>query len=127
LTDAVDSANDKINYTVSVSNTGNEDLSGVKVYDAQFEFATNILVGGVAQTAQQEDGQWFVTIGSLNAGAAPVDITYTYTVQQEDINSDGGGDGLIENLATVDTDQTGPASDDANVSVVDLPGVAIDK
>jgi hypothetical protein len=67
-----------------------------------------------------------VTIGSLNAGAAPVDITYTYTVLPDDITYNGGGDGLIENLATVDTDQTGPASDDADVPITAVLTAVVD-
>ncbi|WP_287464225.1 SdrD B-like domain-containing protein, partial [Accumulibacter sp.] len=40
-----------------------------------------------------------------------------HTVTQAEIDSNGGGDGFIDNIATADSDQTGPDTDDARVPV----------
>jgi len=59
---------------------------------------------------------------SLNAdGVLEVGETWTYsydyTVTQDDINNDGGGDGDIDNTATADTDQTDPVDDSVAVPI----------
>jgi hypothetical protein len=43
--------------------------------------------------------------------------TGTYTVQQSDLDSNGGGDGTIDNTVTADTTQTTALSASANVAV----------
>ena len=42
---------------------------------------------------------------------------------QDDIDSDGGGDGVINNTATADSTQTDPASASATVAVDRNPSV----
>ncbi len=46
---------------------------------------------------------------------------------QADIDNNGGGDGDIDNTATADSDQTGPASDSAAVPLVQSPALTITK
>ena len=46
---------------------------------------------------------------------------------QADIDDNGGGDGDIDNTATADSDQTGPASDSAAVPVGQTPALSIEK
>ena len=41
---------------------------------------------------------------------------------QAEIDSNGGGDGDIDNTATADSDQTGPDTDDATVPVAQTAG-----
>ena len=55
--------------------------------------------------------------------------TYTaaHTVTQAEIDSNGGGDGLLENTATADSNQTGPDTDDASVPVAQAPALNITK
>ena len=66
-----------------------------------------------------------------NDGLLEVGETWRYTaahtVTQAEIDSNGGGDGDIDNTATADSDQTGPDTDDATVPVTYAPAVAIDK
>ena len=50
------------------------------------------------------------TLTSLAPGAFKT-YTSTYTLQQSDLDSDGGGNRQVENYATADTDQTGPLVD----------------
>ena len=53
--------------------------------------------------------------------------TASHTVTQADIDSNGGGDGQLENTATADSDQTGPDTDDASVPVARSPSLNITK
>ena len=46
---------------------------------------------------------------------------------QADIDNNGGGDGDIDNTATADSDQTGPASDSAAVPLGQTPALSIEK
>ena len=46
---------------------------------------------------------------------------------QADIDNNGGGDGDIDNTATADSDQTGPASDSAAVPLAQSPALSIEK
>ena len=46
---------------------------------------------------------------------------------QAEINSNGGGDGQLENMATADSNETGPDTDDATVPVVYNPDLTIVK
>ena len=66
-----------------------------------------------------------------NDGLLDVGETWAYTaahtVTQAEIDSNGGGDGDIDNIATADSDQTGPDTDDATVPVAQAPALNIVK
>ena len=104
----VTKAGDVIAYQVNVTNDGNIDLTNVTVTDPLVNNLTgnNDTVLNVTET-------W----------------TYTgnYTVTQEDINSNGSGDGFINNTATVDCDQLDSQNDSANVTIIQNPSYAIEK
>ncbi|MEJ8827202.1 hypothetical protein WKW80_35340, partial [Variovorax humicola] len=53
--------------------------------------------------------------------------TAAHTVTQAEIDSNGGGDGQLENTATADSNETGPDTDDATVPVAQNPALNIDK
>ena len=53
--------------------------------------------------------------------------TAAHTVTQAEIDSNGGGDGALENMATADSHQTGPDTDDASVPVTQNPALNIVK
>jgi len=97
---------------INVTNTGNVDLTNVTLNDSLINLA------GYSESLSAD--------GTLNPGET---WTYTgnYTVTQEDINSNGGGDGLISNTATVDCDQLDQKSDSAEVPVCTTPAYIIDK
>ena len=103
---------DTISYLINVSNTGNVDLTNVTLNDSLIN-----LTGPSGDIA---------TLYVMNPEET---WTYTgnYTITQNDINSNGGGDGLIENTATVDCDQLGPKSYTAEVPLIRTPAYAIDK
>ncbi|WP_287308981.1 MULTISPECIES: SdrD B-like domain-containing protein, partial [unclassified Okeania] len=100
----VDQVDDVINYEIAVSNVGFQDLTGVNVTDP-------LLAGNLSGPVESIN-----TDGILERGET---WTYTgsYTVQQSDIDSNGGGDGDIDNTATVDTNETPPSSDSEEVPI----------
>ena len=102
----VDAAGDVVEYQITVSNTGDQVLTNVVVTDP---------LTGLSET-----------IPSLAPGES---YTYTvyYTVTQADIDSNGGGDGDIDNTALADSDQTDPVEDTETVEVVQNPVLTIDK
>ena len=53
--------------------------------------------------------------------------TAAHTVTQAEIDSNGGGDGLLENTATADSNETGPDTDDATVPVAQTAALNIIK
>ena len=106
-----DAAGDVVTYTITVANTGNQTLTGVTVTDTLDPTVT------------------FVSGDTNNDGNLDVGEIWTYsasyTVQQSDIDTNGGGDGNIENTATADSDQTGPDSADVSVPVAQTPALTI--
>jgi len=106
-------AGDVITYQITVNNTGNVDLTNITVNDTLIENLTG-------PTADNP------VVGVLEVGETWT-YTGTYTVTQADINSKGEGDGLINNTATVDSDQLGPKSDNAEVPIAGTLSYTIDK
>jgi uncharacterized repeat protein (TIGR01451 family) len=91
-----DFAGDALNFSFTVTNQGTVTLTNVVVTDA---------VTGLNQT-----------LASLAPGGQAV-FNSSYTLLQSDLDSNGGGDGRVENTATADTDQT--------LAVTDIEGVAV--
>ena len=124
--DCVDQDGDIINYTYSVTNTGNVALDNVVVVDDK-----------VTVVADDGDSNGF-NDGDLDEdGLLDVNETWTYsasyTATQADIDSAGDGDGFIHNNVTANGDaavggEAAPeASDDASVEVCQNPGVDLTK
>jgi uncharacterized repeat protein (TIGR01451 family) len=113
----VDEAGDVITYSIVVSNTGNVTLTGVSVNDP---LLSNEDCDGVA-------GAPFVNTGfTINVGGS-LSCTGSYVVSQADLDSNGGGDGDIDNVATADSNETGPDTDDESVPLAQSPSLSIDK
>ena len=53
--------------------------------------------------------------------------TAAHTVTQAEIDSNGGGDGDIDNMATADSTRPAPDTDDATVPVAQTPALNITK
>ena len=108
----VNGAGDVINYTITVANTGNTTLTGVVVTDP------NANAGSIVRGAD--------VVGD-NDGLLEVGETWSYTaahtVTQAEIDSNGGGDGDIDNIATADSNETGPDTDDAAAPINSFPSV----
>ena len=111
-----DVAGETLNYTITVANTGNTTLTGVVVTDPNAD-AGSIVRG--ADAVGDNDG--LLEVGETWA------YTAAHTVTQAEIDSNGGGDGDIDNIATADSNETGPDTDDATVPVAQAPALNIVK
>jgi uncharacterized repeat protein (TIGR01451 family) len=112
----VNGAGDVIHYAIKVQNTGNTTLTGVTVTDP-YANAGSIVRG--ADLVGDNDA--LLEVGETWS------YTAAHTVLQSEIDSNGGGNGQLENIATADSNETGPDTDDASVPLVFNPGVNIDK
>ena len=88
-TAAVTDAGQDITHNIIVTNNGNQTLNNILVNDPLTNFEATI--------TSLAPGFWV--------------FTTTYTTNQDDIDTAGGGDGDIDNTATADSDQTDPVSD----------------
>ncbi len=104
-----DYAGEVVSYTIAVQNTGNQTLTGVSVTDP---FISNLQL--VADAASAD--------GELDVGE-----TWQYTASHVVLQSEIDAGGKIINIATADSNQTGPDTDDAFVDVEQKPAIAIDK
>ena len=101
-----DAAGDVLNYTVTVFNRGNVTLTDVTITDV----LTGLSIEGV----------------TLAPGESR---TYeaSYVLTQQDLDTNGGGDGYIENTATADSAQTGAVSDAEHILVRPRASLGLDK
>ena len=98
---SVSAAGQVITYTIIVTNTGDVALTAVSVSDPMLsDLDCNPLLPG-----NQTSGLSIPVGGSLTC-------TGTYTVTVDDINTNGGGDGLIENTATASDSGAGISESD---------------
>lgn len=104
-----DTVGEVIHYAIAVSNTGNTNLTGVTVSDPSVSDLHAVLSGAFNVGDTNTDG--VLSVGETWQYAA------SHTVTQSDIESNGGGDGLIDNIVTVDTTQTSPIAASASVVV----------
>ncbi|MGE0367231.1 MAG: Calx-beta domain-containing protein, partial [Phycisphaerales bacterium] len=111
----VDSAGDVIFYTITVENTGNTSLTGIVVSDP---FADSDPVRGLDISGNDDD---VLDPGEIWSYAA------SHVVTQEEIDSNGGGNGSLENVAIVTSTESPPGSDDASVPVAQIRELAITK
>ncbi len=110
-----DVAGELINYTITVANTGNTTLTGVSVTDPYAD-------AGIVRVADLVgDNDALLEVGETWA------YTAAHTLLQSEIDSNGGGNGQLENTATADSNETGPDTDDALVPVARNPALNIVK
>ncbi|WP_321420773.1 disaggregatase related repeat-containing protein [uncultured Methanomethylovorans sp.] len=110
----VTEAGDVISYQINVTNVGNIDLMNVSVNDTIISSLSGPLESLNADGVLEVGEKW----------------TYTgnYTVKASDIDSNGGGDGFVNNTATVDCDLLGPKSDSEAVPIrILVPSIDIEK
>jgi uncharacterized repeat protein (TIGR01451 family) len=116
-----DHAGDLIDYTVVVTNTGNVVLTGVVVTDV-FEGGLPLNLTNSNSATNQFSGDTDGD-GNLDVGETWT-YTYKHTLTQNELDTKGiDGDGSLDNVATVTTNETGPDDDDAHIPVELGPGV----
>jgi uncharacterized repeat protein (TIGR01451 family) len=113
----VNAAGDVISYHIVVSNNGNVDLTGTSVIDA--------LLTGPNGTLSAVSGDT-TDVGTLNVGEVWT-LNGTYTAQQSDIDNNGGGDGDIDNTATVQSDELADQSSSTATPIDRIIGLALVK
>ena len=89
---------DVLTYTITVQNTGDQDLTNVVVTDTKWSNGTKITVSGVNDPVTLTDNSY--TIGSLTEKAI-VTITYTYKVTDADVTL-----GEVTNNVSVKSNET---------------------
>lgn len=110
----VDAVDEEVIYHIDVTNTGDLDLTGLQVIDT--------IADTVAYLEEVSgDGDDVFEAGETWRFEA------SYTATQGDLDTNGDGDGAIENIATADTNETGEVSDDADVPIEQIGGIALDK
>jgi uncharacterized repeat protein (TIGR01451 family) len=108
-----DTAGEVISYTINVSNTGNMTLTGVNVSDPSVGDLAAVESGGFNAGDTNHDGKLDLT--------ETWQYTASHTVTQAELDNNGGGDGTIDNTASVTTTQGATANDTTHVTVVPTP------
>ena len=98
---------DELTYTITVQNTGDQNLTNVIVTDTKWSNGTKITVSGVDDPVTLTSGSY--TISSL-AEDAIVTITYTYKVTDADVTV-----GKVTNNVSVTSDET-PGGEDGGTT-----------
>jgi len=107
------SADDTIDYVITVTNSGNTPISTLVVSDP--------LLPALTFTGTDTGSDGILEVGeSWTYGGS-------YTLTQNDLDTNGGGDGLIENTVTVSSDQLPDQTADADVPIVQNPLVSLAK
>ena len=106
------SAGDTVDYTVTVQNTGNITVSGVAVADPLVTLAF--------------DGNDAGSDGVITPGET---WTYTgsYVLTQADLDSNGGGDGNLDNTVTVSSAELADQTASHSIPLAPAPGISIAK
>ncbi len=108
-------AGDTVTYTITLDNLGLLGLTGITLDDSIIPAAELSLTSGDTNDDGVLDGDeiWV--------------YTGVYTVQQSDIDTFGGGDGDIDNLVSVSSNELLPVTATAEVAVTQAPGFSVDK
>lgn len=105
----VDTANEVIEYTIVVDNTGNVDLTGVTL--------TDIFAGGAT----------LISGDTNNNSILETTETWTYSADYVVTQADLNAGGTLTNVAKVVTNQTTERQDDATSTVEQNPSINIEK
>ena len=119
--DGADNAGDVINYAIAVQNTGNITLTGVTVTDPNADAGSiqEVSAGGFNVGDLDQDG-------ALDVGEVWY-YTAEHTVTQAELDNNGGGDGDVDNIATADSNETGPDTDPAEAPLLQDPAMDVTK
>ncbi len=108
-------AGDQITYIITARNLGLLGLTDVSVNDSIIPAANISLISGDTNSDQILDANEIWTWHGI------------YTVAQSDIDTNGGGDGDIDNMVTISTDELPPQTDSVEVPVTQEPSFTVAK
>jgi hypothetical protein len=118
--DKADKAGDVINYVLTVENTGNITLTGVTVTDPAADPGSIQRIIPV-QPSALDDGDALLEVDEIWTYSAK------HTVTQAELDAKGNGTGVFVNIATADSTESPPDSDDAKTPLVYDPKVDLEK
>jgi PGF-pre-PGF domain-containing protein/uncharacterized repeat protein (TIGR01451 family) len=117
----ISSAGDVIEFRVNMTNNGNIDLSNISVRDSLLNLSGpygDIGLFGLYQSS-------LVQYPGGGDGILSVGETWyylgNYTVTQEDLNNNGGGDGFLNSTVTLESSETGPINE-STIQYIDESG-----
>ena len=113
-TTLITSAGQVVPYTFVVTNTGNVSLTGITVTDPNCTTGPTYSSGDIGMDGILDVGEAWTYSGS-------------HTVTQAEIDSNGGGDGDLDNTVTADSNETGPETDDHFIPISRTPGLNVAK
>ncbi len=105
---------DQIDYQITIENIGLLSLTNVQWADSIIPAASMVLNGDADFDNELDADEIWIVTGS-------------YSITQSDLDTNGGGDGYIENTITVSTDELPDISDNVEVAIVQEPSLAITK
>ena len=108
-----DTAGEAISYAISVHNDGNMTLTGVSVTDPLVSDLAAVQSGGFNAGDTNHNSK-------LDLGET-WQYTASHTVTQTELDTNNGGTGVIQNTASVSTNQGASSSDSTSVTVVPTP------
>ena len=113
-TTEITEAGQVVPYTFTVTNAGNVTLTGVTVTDPNCNTAPAFQSGDANNDSQLQVGEtWIYTCG--------------HTVTQAEIDSNGGGDGDLDNSVTADSNESGPDTDDHFIPISRNAAINVEK
>ncbi len=118
--DKADKAGDVINYVLTVENTGNITLTGVTVTDPAADPGSIQRIIPI-QPSALDDGDALLEVDEIWTYSAK------HTVTQAELDAKGNGTGVFVNIATADSTESPPDSDDAQTPLVYDPKVDLEK
>jgi len=108
-------AGDVISYIITLENIGLLGLTGVVVNDSIIPAASIALTSGdINNDAVLDADESWIYAGS-------------YTVSQNDLDTFGGGDGDIDNMVTVTSNELPPLDDSVEVPITQAPAYSVAK
>ncbi len=113
-TDHIDHAGQVVPYTFTVTNTGNITLTTITVTDPNVTPAPAYQSGDTNADGMLQRTETWIYTGN-------------HTVTQAEIDSDGGGDGYLDNTVTADSAESAPDTDDYIIEIVTGPALQVVK
>ncbi len=106
------SAGDSVDYTVTVRNTGNVTINVTAIADPMVTLVWNGVDAG---------GDGVLSPGEIWSYSG------SYVLQQSDFDTNGGGDGLLDNTVTVSTDELPDQTATYSLPLGGNPGISLGK